>query len=152
MKLAEALVLRADIQRRIEQLRERLKYSVLVQEGDSPPEDPELLMNELDRLLLQLVELISQINRTNTHASLRNGVSLTDALAQRDVMKLRLSIFKSIADTASRRIEHYSRSEIRNVATIDVGALRKQTDQLAQQHRELDTAIQEINWLTELIA
>jgi hypothetical protein len=152
MKLAEALVLRADIQRRIEQLRERLKYSVLVQEGDSPPEDPELLMNELDRLLLQLVELISQINRTNTHASLRNGVSLTDALAQRDVMKLRLSIFKSIADTASRRIEHYSRSEIRNVATIDIGALRKQTDQLAQQHRELDTAIQEINWLTELIA
>jgi flagellar motor switch protein FliM len=109
-------------------------------------------MNELDRLLLQLVELISQINRTNTHASLRNGVSLTDALAQRDVMKLRLSIFKSIADTASRRIEHYSRSEIRNVATIDIGALRKQTDQLAQQHRELDTAIQEINWLTELIA
>ena len=152
MKLAEALVLRADIQRRIEQLRERLKYSVLVQEGDSPPEDPELLMNELDRLLLQLVELISQINRTNTHASLRNGVSLTDALAQRDVMKLRLSIFKSIADTASRRIEHYSRSEIRNVATIGIGALRKQTDQLAQQHRELDTAIQEINWLTELIA
>ena len=152
MKLAEALVLRADIQRRIEQLRERLKYSVLVQEGDSPPEDPELLMNELDRLLLQLVELISQINRTNTHASLRNGVSLTDALAQLDVMKLRLSIFKSIADTASRRIEHYSRSEIRNVATIDIGALRKQTDQLAQQHRELDTAIQEINWLTELIA
>ena len=80
MKLAEALVLRADIQRRIEQLRERLKYSVLVQEGDSPPEDPELLMNELDRLLLQLVELISQINRTNTHASLRNGVSLSQLL------------------------------------------------------------------------
>ena len=40
MKLSEALVLRADIQKRIEQLRERLKTSALVQEGERPPEDP----------------------------------------------------------------------------------------------------------------
>jgi hypothetical protein len=33
MKLAEALVLRADVQKRIEQLRNRLRQSVLVQEG-----------------------------------------------------------------------------------------------------------------------
>ena len=35
MKLAEALVLRADLQKRIAQMRQRLQQSALVQEGNS---------------------------------------------------------------------------------------------------------------------
>ena len=34
MKLAEALIFRADLQKRIEQLNNRLKNNVMVQEGD----------------------------------------------------------------------------------------------------------------------
>ena len=151
MKLAEALVLRADTQRRIEQLRERLKISALVQEGDRPPEDPQTLLVELDRLLDQLASLIAQINRTNIHTTLNDGRTLTEALAQRDVLKLRYSVLKSVADTASKRIYHYSRSEIRNLATVDIASLRQQTDRLAQQFRELDTAIQGANWTTDMM-
>jgi hypothetical protein len=40
MELSEALDLRADTQKRIMQLRERLRASALVQEGEAPPEDP----------------------------------------------------------------------------------------------------------------
>lgn len=151
MKLAEALVLRADLQRRIEHLRERLKLSAFVQEGDTPPEDPLVLLAEVDQVLNTLQTLIAAINRTNTITLLRNGVSLTDALAQRDMLKLRHSVLKSVADTASRRIEHYSRSEIRHRPTVDIASLRQQTDRTAQQHRELDTTIQEANWLTDLL-
>ena len=43
MKLAEALNLRADLQKRIAQLKERLANNVKVQEGDSPAEDPKAL-------------------------------------------------------------------------------------------------------------
>ena len=39
MKLAEALILRADMQKRIQQLRERLNRSARVQEGDTTPEN-----------------------------------------------------------------------------------------------------------------
>ena len=39
MKLAEALSNRADLQRRISQLKGRLKDSHKVQEGDTPAED-----------------------------------------------------------------------------------------------------------------
>ncbi len=150
MKLAEALVLRADIQKRVEQLRERLKLSVLVQEGDQPPEDPQTLLAELDRLLTQLATLIADINRTNMQTTLANGITVTEALEQRDVLKLRYSVLKSAADTASRRIDHYSRSEIRYLATVDVSTLRQQADRIAQQHRELDTAIQAANWATDV--
>ena len=49
MKLAEALANRADLQRRIEQMRGRLQKSALVQEGESPPEDPQELLEETER-------------------------------------------------------------------------------------------------------
>ena len=41
MKLAEALNQRADLQKRIAQLRDRLSNNVKVQEGDLPAEKPE---------------------------------------------------------------------------------------------------------------
>ena len=71
MKLAEALVLRADRQKRIEQLRERLKISALIQEGDEPTENPQTLLEELERLFGQLESLISAINRTNIFDQIR---------------------------------------------------------------------------------
>ena len=48
MKLAEALSLRADLQRRIAALRERLRKNARVQEGDTPAEDPLELLAELN--------------------------------------------------------------------------------------------------------
>jgi hypothetical protein len=45
----------------------------------------------------------------------------------------------------------YSRSELRMVRQLDLGALRTAIDHLAQRRREIDTAIQEHNWTTELI-
>ena len=151
MKLAEALVLRADTQKRIEELRERLKQSALVQEGEKPPEDPQELLGELDRLLNQLAGLIARINYTNLRASVPNGPTLTEALAQRDIIALRQSVLASLAAAAAARVSRYSRTEIRQVATVDVAAVRKQIDQLAQRRRELDTAIQATNWATDLI-
>ena len=48
MKLAEALNLRADVQKRIASLKERLIRNAKVQEGDVPAEDPVMLLKELD--------------------------------------------------------------------------------------------------------
>jgi hypothetical protein len=151
MKLAEALVLRADIQKRVEQLRERLKASALVQEGDQPPEEPQELLTELEGLLDQLAGLIVGINRTNLQTMVDDRLTLTESLAQRDVLDLRLGILKALADTAAQRLDRYGRSEIRRVPTVDVGALRKEIDRLARERRELDTAIQATNWTTELV-
>jgi hypothetical protein len=151
MKLSEALVLRADTQKRIEQLRARLRLSAIVQEGEQPSEDPQALLAELDRLLDSLVDLIARINRTNQVARLADGATLTEALARRDVLKLRTSVLTTAADAASNRTVRYGRAEIRTLPTVDVGALRRRLDGLAQQHRELDTAIQAVNWSTDLL-
>jgi hypothetical protein len=66
MRLAEALILRADRQKRIEQLRARLTMAAKVQEGEEPPENPTELIQELERVSDELLDLIRRINKTNS--------------------------------------------------------------------------------------
>src|ERR1051325_6850366 len=98
MKIGEALTLRSQLQIRFQQLRERLKARVLVQEGEQPPEDPTELLNELERVADQLATLIAQINRTNLSTTLPDGGTLTDALARRDYLALLQAALHQVAE------------------------------------------------------
>ena len=151
MKLAEALSIRKDLQTRINDLRTRLVNNVKIQEGDEPAEDPKDLLKELDSCLKQLEEYIYRINVTNMR-TMRGDKSLTQLMAERDVLTKRVSVMQDVFDqAASSSSERYSRSEIKYVTTIDVKALRKQIDKLSAQLRQLDIEIQSINFSTELI-
>ncbi|MGI8909530.1 MAG: DIP1984 family protein [Rubrobacteraceae bacterium] len=151
MKLAEALANRADVQKRLEQMRGRLAQSALVQENESPPEDPEKLLAETERLLGELEGYVERINRTNLSAALEDGTTLTAALARRDVLGLRYGLLRGLVDTASNRMPRYGRAEIRTLATVEVAPLRRRMDEVAKERRDLDTAIQAANWTTELM-
>lgn len=151
MKLAEGLVLRADTKKRIEQLRERLKSSALVQEGEEPPENPQELLSELKRLLDQFTILVQRINRTNLQATLSDGKTLTTALAERDTFSLYHNVLETTATAATPKFDRAGRSEIKKVATVKVADLRRQLDEIARQRRELDTLIQSANWTTDLL-
>jgi hypothetical protein len=150
MKLGEALTLRSLLLTRIAQIRERLKASALVQEGEAPPEDPNALLREFESMAQELQDLIGSINRTNLSTQLASGETLTAALARRDVLALRQAVVRQVADVAGERQQRYGHAEIRTLPTVDVGALRRQADELARERRELDTSIQETNWTTEL--
>ena len=77
MKLAEALSIRKDLQKRIQQLGQRIGNNVKVQEGDEPLEQPEELMKELDSCLVQLENLIWRINATNMQTVNAEGKTVT---------------------------------------------------------------------------
>ncbi len=149
-KLGEALARRSELQTRIAEIRDRLRISALVQEGDSPPEDPEPLLRELDEVAGELERLIASINRTNSVARLPSGTTLTQALARRDVLGVLHGSLKAVADATAQQQARYSRSEIRLVRTFDVAAVRTRLDQLARERRELDIEIQTANWTVEL--
>ena len=151
MRLAEALILRADQQRHIEQLKQRLLRNARVQEGDSPAEDPQELIEELERVAGELAQWIQRINRTNSATSLGAGVSLSDALATRDLLRIRHEIYRQLAQAASVTQDRYTRSEVKFRSTVNVAQIQNRADELAQQHRELDARIQELNWRTDLI-
>ncbi|MBR3387967.1 MAG: DIP1984 family protein [Bacteroidales bacterium] len=149
MKLAEALNQRADLQKRIAQLRERLANNVKVQEGDEPAENPEDLFRELEDSLKQLKDMIVSINRTNQE-TLWEGRTLTEMIAEKDVLSMNLSTLRAVLDAANVRSDRYSRNEIKFIRTVDVNDLQKKVDDLSKGLRELDSKLQQANWMTDL--
>lgn len=150
MKLAEALILRADCQKRMAQLKARLLANAKVQEGDAPAETPRELIAELGRVSTELLDLIKRINKTNSATVYSEMRTISDALAERDVLVLQRAVYVEMAQTASITHDRYSRSEVKYVATINVAEIQKRADELAKNYRDLDTRIQELNWQTEL--
>ena len=151
MKLAEALLLRADLQKKFERIKERLVQNAKVQEGDKPSEDPKELLSELDAVLDQLTSVIRNINRTNTSARIDLTSTIADYLTRRDTVKAKHGAFIALANAAAVKLDRYSKSEVKYRATIDVAEIQKQADQLAKEQREIDTKIQEANWLNDLV-
>ena len=151
MKLAEALILRADCQKRLHQLRGRLARSAKVQEGEEPPEQPQTLLEELNNLTNQLTDLVQKINRTNSFTMLEDNLSISDALAQRDSLQLKRSIYDNVVQTAATRQDRYGRSEIKYLSTVNIAELQTEVDRMARDYRQLDTKIQQANWNTELV-
>ena len=150
MKLAEALSIRKDLQKRIQQLEQRIKSNVKVQEGDEPLEDPNELMKELHSCLIQLEELIARINLTNIKTKNEEGLSITQLIAKKDTLTTRIGILRNIYSEATNIVNRYSSSELRIECVIDAKQLSKQIDDYSGRLRKLDIEIQSLNFSTEL--
>jgi hypothetical protein len=155
MKLAEALLLRADRNRSLEQLKQRIQVSARYQEGENPPEEARDLVAAASAVLDELQILIRDINRTNSGTVMDDGRTVTDALAERDVLRLRYSMLKVSADAASGASQQVgfiraTRSELKYMRALDVKDLRQQASDIARRARELDARIQQVNWTAEL--
>ncbi|MGW2601567.1 DIP1984 family protein [Streptomyces klenkii] len=155
MKLAEALAERAEATRRVEQLRARVVGSARYQEGETPAEDAAQLLAEAGEVLETLETLIRRINRTNAAARIGQDGTLTDALARRDVLRLRHAVVTSAADAAAgtgeRGYGRQLRSELLMLSALPVAELRAQADVLAREIREIDVRIQRANWEVDLL-
>lgn len=150
MKLAEALILRKALQSRVARIRDRLFANVLVQEGDTPSEDPTELIARLNETLADLSSLISRINKTNS-ITLLDGIPLADAITERDLTLRKISILREALEKAADRPKRYSQKEIRLLTPLDVRKEEKIVDKLAYETRILDARIQAKNWEVELL-
>ena len=150
MKLAEALQERADLNRRIEELRRRLESNVLTQEGETPAEDPAALLAELDGAVARLETLMAQINLTNCRTK-ADGLTLTELIAKKDALMLKLSAYRELVYTAGRSVSRARGAEIRIIPVLRASELQKQVDAMAREARRLDNLLQETNWKTKLV-
>lgn len=149
MKLAEALQERADLNKKIEQLKSRLEANATVQEGEKPAEDPNELLTELNCSIARLELLIAKINMVNCHTS-ANGKTLTELLAEKDCLSLNINTLQNLRNSASRLAQRATRSEIKILSSIDVKKLQSEIDKLSKRLRIVDNSIQEANWSTTI--
>ncbi|MCH1625384.1 DIP1984 family protein [Fredinandcohnia quinoae] len=150
MKLAEALLERADLQKRLAQLKERLLRSTVVQEGEQPAEDPNTLLLEMDNIIKALKILVMRINYTNSTTTLVNYGTISDAITHRELLMKKRSILEAVIEKASIMDMRYSHSEIKTIPTVNVKKLQDQVDDISKQYRLVDTLLQQTNWLTDL--
>ena len=150
MKLAEALSIRAELQKKTEQLEQRLKSVVKIQEGDIPEESPADLLAELYQATAQLEKLLYRINLTNLY-TVMDGEPITAMIARKDVLTLEINVLRNVLKAATEPESRYSRSEIKYVKTIDTAKLRKKIDTLSAELRKTDLKIQETNWTADLM-
>ncbi|NBI29687.1 DIP1984 family protein [Chengkuizengella marina] len=151
MRLAEALILRADLQRKISELRQRLERVVRVQEDEEPAEDPKELFAEIQGSINEFTCLVKKVNKTNSLTKFDSSQSIADVLAERDGLMQRKKVLDGMLEHSAIIQDRYSRSEIRYQRTIDVREIQKEIDNVSKKYRELDFKIQEKNWNIDLI-
>lgn len=149
MKLAEALQERADLNRKIEQLKQRIITNAVVQEGESPAEDPNALLKELNRSIARLEELIASINLANCRTVV-DGRTLTEMIAEKDCLTVKISAYRNLVSEASRLAQRAYRTEIKVLSTVNVKDIQAEIDRMSKELRLLDNTIQQTNWNTEL--
>ena len=150
MKLAEALQERADLNRKIEELKRRLHNVILVQEGEEPAEDPAVLLAQLDEATGRLERLMAAINLTNCRTKV-GGETLTALIARKDALLVRLAAYRERAYQAGQNTARARGTEIRGKATLKAAELQKSADAMAKEVRMLDNLLQETNWKTKLM-
>ncbi|MCR8659704.1 DIP1984 family protein [Paenibacillus endoradicis] len=151
MKLAEALLYRADAQKKIAQLKQRLERVIKVQEGEQPSEDPVILLEELKLATIDMTLWIQRVNRTNAITAYNDQLTLSDALIERDRIMMYRNALATVLEQACITQDRYSRTEVRFERTVDVKEIQKEIDILSKTYREMDIRIQELNWTVELI-
>jgi hypothetical protein len=150
MKLAEALLLRAEYNEKISSLQNRIFQNLKVQEDEKPFENPQDLLDEILEANDNLCELIKKINARNNIVKLPDGRILSDALTERDMLMKKRELLSNIVLNALHRDHRLARAEIKMKVTVSVEDIQKQADDISKKFRELDTLIQGLNWTVDL--
>jgi len=152
MKLAEALQIRADLQKRLAQIPVRLRNNSTMQEGTVPAEDPETILREMDSLSRQLEQITTDINLTNSSVKDAEGETMTALISRRDALRRRVEYMRNFLNAASEVTMRRQSTDIRILPTVNVTEFRKRLDRLSKELRELEMRIQSLNWISELIS
>lgn len=150
MKIAESLLLKADMDSKIGSLTERIKKYSVVQEGSKPHEDPLNLIKKVHGIIADRFELMRRIEAANARVKTADGRTVADALNDQDVLRCQSHVLKEAIAATQKEPDRYRLTELKWVAVINVENIQKQLDDLAKKIREVNAVIQETNWKEEL--
>jgi ATP-dependent protease HslVU (ClpYQ) peptidase subunit len=105
MKLAEALILRADMKKKLESPRERIARNAVVQEKDKPKEDPEALLKQAASVVDEMSHLVLRVNAANQAGKSADGRTLAELISERDRLTQRHSLLQLAVKSAHKEPE-----------------------------------------------
>lgn len=154
MKLAEALMERAANKKLLIELASRMEDYAVYEENTTPPHDFVETATRFEMLSNRQIALITAINLTNTLVMLPNGMTMTEALALREMMhyksKVYANVFNETQNNSRGMFARRTKDEIRYVPSFDLPNATKQRDEIAVAIRKLEVDIQALNWTADL--
>lgn len=150
MKLAELLLERKQCQDKIIDLKVQILSNLKVQEGDQNCQSVDTLLKEFEMTNDHLHKLIIQINQINCRTVVPSGALLIEAIAQRDKISSKITLYKEIIKASNQKDYRSLRSEIKTILNVNIDDVKKEIDNLSKQYRVLDTEIQMTNWNTDI--
>lgn len=114
-------------------------------------ESPDELLRDLTTQYQVLQTLIQRINRTNSAYRLADGMTLTDLLATRDVLKKHYLFLHDFANVAVPKKERHSMNTVKFRPSVSVSDLRKQADSISAEFRRIEMKVQALNWEIDLV-
>ena len=152
MKLAEALIERAGLQKQNRAIVRHIEENVRLVEDEELAVSIDNLMRQYEENMDRLSELIKRINKTNSLTEM-NGGTITDVIARRDCLNSQISAYGDIYDNAISHDRHHHNNEprVKYIRHINCKELKDRIDHLSQEFRQLDTALQGKNWTVDLM-
>lgn len=150
MVLGEALAIRADLKKRLGEMKSRITSNARVQQGEQPGFEMTPLLTAYESAAETFAHTIKRINRTNAQTALGDAM-LSDALVERDRLTMLHLIYLELAKASGEQPHRHLMSEIRSVAQVRAADAQAKADEFARQRRELDVRIQAANWTIELL-
>ena len=148
MKLGEALLLKAELEKKSKDLLERVIRNARVEEGAEPAELPELL-NQFEGVEMELCTLNSRIRHANQTVMV-NGSTIAHMLNQRRCLEKISQEYNSAAGESYKDFRRLKMTEIREETVLDVALLRKSASKFAKERRLLNLRIQNANWAVDI--
>jgi len=148
MLLAEAMMEKDFIKESIESLEQDIEKSMIVQDKSEFKTNKILLEGKLDNLhelYTRYRQFSVMVERAKAKASIKikdGSLSLADALAIRDLMVFKLSVYKKILSTAYKFKD--------NLICMDIDDLFKQVEEIKLDIKTLNSSIEHTCWNVEV--
>lgn len=156
MTLAQALQEKKTLAARIASLWALLTTSSVVVTGETPEDNPVDISAELDRTYDLQERLTIKVNEVNnvTYVTTESGqLCIMHAIARRDQLKPRIQQLAGyITALRGRNRNRYGETEKNKdlVTGVNIKELQKKLDEMSQELRTLDNAIQTTNFTTNI--
>lgn len=154
MNILEAIALKKDLEIRIENLGNRYVRNVTVLKGKKPHEDPNEILQEMDKSIAQLNDLCYRINAADLYVKNSTGKTLMELLIERESLYRRLNILRSALNEVTvgsfSEYAYNTKKLVEFDIIVSIESISKLVDEAEEQLRQVTSEIQKLDVKTEI--
>lgn len=154
MNILEAITLKKDLEKRIENLGSRYVGNLTVLKGGKPHEDPNELLKEMDKSIIQLNDLCYRIDAADLYVKNSTGKTLIELVIERESLTTRLNVLRNALNEVTfgsyNDYGYNSRREVEFDVVVSIESISKLVDETEEQLRQVTSEIQKLDVKTEI--